>query len=245
MTRVKICGVRDAETAVAAAEAGADFIGIMFAESRRKVTPEQCHEIVEAIHAHRKFAGAAPIPGPARGEVSNRSWYGAWNEAIEEVLFHRRPLIAGVFAGQAGADVLAIADAARLDLVQLSGAEDDAYVRSMTRPVLRVVHVRAGMEAADVLEKAPPGIGQAIMLDTASDKARGGTGLSFDWQVAREAGALAPVMVAGGLTPETVAAAIEACNPWAVDVSSGVETDGVKDVGRITAFIKAAKGARV
>jgi phosphoribosylanthranilate isomerase len=245
MTRVKICGVRDAPTALAAARSGADLVGIMFANSRRKVTPEQCMEIVGAVHEHRRFAEPVNIPGPARGEVSNRSWYGAWNEAIEEVLHYRRPLLVGVFADQEADDVIAIAEAARLDMVQLSGDENDDYVRRMRLPVLRAVHVRPGMTPDDVLQKAPPGIGQVIMLDTASDAARGGTGEAFDWTVAAECGEAAPLMLAGGLAPDTVAEAIATARPWAVDVSSGVEIDGAKDAGLIEAFVKAAKGVRV
>jgi phosphoribosylanthranilate isomerase len=245
MTRVKICGVRDAATALAAAQAGADFIGVMFADSRRRVTPEQCMEIVGAVHEHRRFAEPVTIPGPARGEVSNRSWYGAWNEALEEVLHYRRPLLVGVFADQEAEHVVAIAEAAGLDLVQLSGGENDDYVRRMRLPVLRAVHVGADTKADDVFEKAPPGIGQAILLDTASDVAKGGTGQAFDWAIAAECGEVAPLMLAGGLSPETVAEAISIARPWAVDVSSGVETDGAKDAGLVEAFVKAAKGVRV
>ena len=245
MTRVKICGLRDAATAMAAAEAGADFIGLMFADSRRRVTPQECHDIVSAIHEHRKYNEPVTVPGPARGEVSNRSWYGAWNEALEEVLFHRRPLLVGVFADQVATDVVDIAEAAGLDLVQLSGGENDDYVRQMQRPVLRVVHVGAGTTVDEIQAKAPPGIGQAVMLDTASTGLRGGTGERFDWEIAAEAGRLAPLMLAGGLDSESVGGAIEVAAPWAVDVSSGVETDGEKDIEKIVAFLRAAKGARV
>jgi phosphoribosylanthranilate isomerase len=245
MTRVKICGVKDAATAIAAAEAGADFVGIMFADSRRRVTPEECHEVVTAIHERRKYAAPVTIPGPERGEVSNRSWYGAWHEAIEEVLFYRRPLLVGVFANQQAAHINDIADAAKLDIVQLSGGESDDFVRQIERPVLRAVHVGERTAADDVLEKAPPGIGHAILLDTASEDARGGTGERFDWAVAAEASRLVPIMLAGGLDPDSVGDAIRTASPWAVDVSSGVETDGAKDVEKIVAFVRAAKGARV
>jgi phosphoribosylanthranilate isomerase len=197
------------------------------------------------VHEHRRFAEPVHIPGPARGEVSNRSWYGAWNEALEEVLHYRRPLLVGVFADQEADHVLAIAEAAGLDMVQLSGGENDDYVRRMQLPVLRAVHVGPATRPDDVLEKAPPGIGQAILLDTASSKAKGGTGEAFDWSIAAECGELVPLMLAGGLSPETVAEAISVARPWAVDVSSGVEVDGTKDAGLIEAFVKAAKGVRV
>ena len=84
MTLVKICGLKDAETAIEAAKAGADFIGIMFAESKRRVTPQQCHDIVEAIKAARTQGREATFEGPVRGEVSARTWFGAWAEAIDQ-----------------------------------------------------------------------------------------------------------------------------------------------------------------
>ncbi len=242
MTRVKICGVGDVETAMAAAEAGADFIGLMFANSRRKVTPQACYDIVTAIH-EKRGTGKVSFSGPEAGEVSARSWFGAWNEAIEEALFIHRPLIVGVFADQASADVIEIASAAELDMVQLSGGEDDAFVRTMGIPTIRVVHVTAEDGADNVHERAPAGIGQAVMLDTGRAGARGGTGESFDWSVAAEAGQSTPLVLAGGLDPENVADAIHIAAPWAVDVSSGVETDGKKDIEKIRAFIRAAKGA--
>ena len=82
-------------------------------------------------------------------------------------------------------------------------------------------------------------------MDTASAEARGGTGEAFDWAVAREVARRTPFFLAGGLTPENVAAAVGQVEPWAVDVSSGVETDGIKDIEKIRAFIRAAKGVRV
>lgn len=243
MTRVKICGLTDVDSALAAAEAGADFIGLIFATSRRKVTPQACYEIVTAIHEKRGRSRVS-FSGPAAGEVTGRSWFGAWNEAIEEALFNHRPLIVGVFADQAVEDVIDLAAAAKLDMVQLSGGEDDSFVRAMEIPAIRVVHVAQTDGADTALERAPAGVGQAIMFETAKNGARGGTGETFDWSIAGEAGGSTPLMVAGGLTPENVEEAIASAAPWAVDVSSGVETAGKKDVEKIRAFIRAAKGAK-
>lgn len=242
MTRVKICGIRDVATAIAAAEAGADFIGLMFAESRRKVTPQECFDVVEALHEFRKQPGTVRIEGPARGDVTARSWFGAWNEAIEETLFRARPLIVGVFADQQVDDVNNIANAANLDLVQLSGGENEDYIEQITLPVFKAVHVGAGVTAEDIADRAVPGYARAIMLDTASAGARGGTGEAFDWSIAAEAAERLPIMLAGGLTPTNVSEALTLVEPWAVDVSSGVETDGTKDIAKVQAFIAAAKG---
>ena len=254
MTLVKICGLREA------AKAGADFIGLVFAESKRKVTPKECYDIVEALNARRLSprgwrtgpdtppSSLLPPPsfdGPSRLEVSAGSWYPAWADAMEVALARWRPLIVGVFADQSVSDVNEIADAAGLDLVQLSGGEDDDFVARIERPVIRAVHVRPQMNAFDVSDAAPPGYSAALMLDTASKDVRGGTGETFDWDLAAEVAQRTPFLLAGGLTPENVATAIEQVRPWAVDVSSGVETDGTKDIEKIRAFIRAAKGARV
>lgn len=242
MTRVKICGVRDAATAREAVKAGADFIGIMFAESRRQVTPRECHEIIEAVRETRRSAEVAHIEGPGRGEVRGASWFGAWNEAIDDALARWRPLLVGVFADQEVEDANEIAEAAGLELIQLSGGEDDVFVRQVRPPVLRAIHVYPQTTAEDVLETATPGAVASIMLDTGAAHARGGTGATFDWDVAAEVGRRLPLMLAGGLSPDNVAEAVGAVDPWAVDVSSGVETDGAKDIEKVRAFIRAAKG---
>src|SRR5690606_5802943 len=104
----------------------------------------------------------AIFEGPVRGEVSARSWYGAWADAIEISIARYRPLIVGVFAGMTADEVNNIADAAGLDLVQLSGGEDDDFVRRVERPVLRVVHVKEGMTAEDAEDRSKPGVSAGL-----------------------------------------------------------------------------------
>jgi len=245
VTVVKICGLRDAVTAVETAKAGADFIGLVFAESKRRVTPQECYDIVEAIKGGRAQGREASFDGPVRGEVSARSWFGAWADAMEQSAARWRPLIVGVFAGMDADEVNDIAGAAGLDLVQLSGGEDDDFVRRVERPVIRVVHVHEGMTAVDVEHRFAPGTPAGLLLDTGSKAAPGGTGQSFDWSVASGISPRTPFLLAGGLTPENVPEAITTVEPWGVDVSSGVETNGAKDIEKIRAFIRAAKGVRV
>ncbi len=244
MTLVKICGLRDVDTAVATAKAGADFIGLMFAESRRQVTPQQCHDIVEALHELRKEPEPAFFDAPERGDVPARAWFGAWSEVIEDTLPRYRPLIVGVFADQSVEDVNNIANAAGLDMVQLSGGESWEFVAQVTLPVVRACHVGEQSSAWDVLDTIETGVAAGLLLDTAKGGARGGTGVSFDWEVAAGVGRRHPFFLAGGLSPENVAEAVAQVSPWAVDVSSGVETAGIKDIEKIRAFIRAAKGSR-
>jgi phosphoribosylanthranilate isomerase len=148
-----------------------------------------------------------------------------------------------VFADQDFDMVNRIARAAQLDIVQLSGGERFSDARKVDCPTIVAVHV-GDDDAFALEERIEAGQAAGIMLDTKVDGARGGTGVTFDWALAGEVGRHRPVMVAGGLTPENVAGAIEEASPWAVDVSTGVETDGDKDHDKIRAFIGAAKGRR-
>jgi phosphoribosylanthranilate isomerase len=247
MTLVKICGVRDPATALEAVKAGADMVGLMFAESKRRVTPQECHDVCEAIRGiERRPDGPALFEGPEPGEVRGSSWFNAWAEAIDTAAWRWRPLIVGVFADMDAGEVNDIASAAGLDVVQLSGAESADFIRRIERPVIRAIHVREQMTDEEIYDEAAElRTAAALMLDTASAAARGGTGEAFDWDIAAAAAQRLPFLLAGGLTPANVAEAVARVQPWGVDVSSGVETDGKKDIEKIRAFIRAAKGAPV
>lgn len=206
MIRVKICGVTDEAAGQAAAEAGADAIGLVFAPSRRRVSREQA----------RRIAAALP---PFVTKV-------------------------GVFVNAPLAEVRALADAVRLDAVQLHGdetAEECAAVAALGVTVIKAVRV-AGPLDVSALRALPVA---AVLLDTYHRDRRGGTGEPFDRRWATPLAAVKPVILSGGLTPETVAVAIAAARPFGVDVSSGVETDGRKDPAKMRAFVAAARAVGV
>jgi len=169
--------------------------------------------------------------------------------AVTLARYARRPRFVGVFVNEDPDTIGRIAGEARLDLVQLSGEETPEQCARLRVPYTKVVHVRDGMTADDVLHIANQYRGAvAIVLDTAGVMGLtrwGGTGVPVDWplaaEVVRRLGR--PVVLAGGLRPDNVAAAIHMVQPWGVDVSSGVETDGVKNIAKIRAFIGAATGA--
>lgn len=239
MTRVKICGCMKVADAVAAAEAGADFIGIMFAaRSRRRVSREEAAQIVRAVGTPlREMEQDDPPPlHPGRFETSD-AWFTHGAEALDRLLARKQPLLVGVFEDQDTEEVNEIADDTGIDLIQLSGSElwSDALV--LNRQAIKVVG-RRPMSAAEITASIEPGTALAVMLDPSS-----GTGTKGDWHAAAEVAALMPVWLAGGLSPENVGDAIAAVAPWAVDVSSGVETDGAKDPTKIAAFVRAAKAA--
>ncbi len=238
MTRVKICGCMRVADAIAAAEAGADFIGIMFADSRRRVEPAEARLIAAAAGAPmRDIEEREPPPlHPGRFDDID-AWFRHGAQALERLLALKRPLVVGVFEDQPVDEVNEIAEEVGLDLVQLSGAEPWSDALLTTRQAIKVLRQRPEMTSADVLAYIEPGAALAFMLDPSS-----GTGTAADLAVARDVAARVPLWLAGGLTPESVAAAIAAVRPWAVDVSSGVETAGAKDPAKIAAFVAAARG---
>lgn len=127
------------------------------------------------------------------------------------------------------------------DLVQLCGEEDPEMYRPVADRALKVIHVGQELQAAD-WKKYPA---RAIVLDTLAPGTHGGSGVPFDWELARAATGFArPVMLAGGLTPENVAEAVKTVQPCAVDTSGGVEAaPGKKDHDRIRQFIRNARSS--
>jgi phosphoribosylanthranilate isomerase len=246
VTLVKICGNRTPEDVLAAAEAGADFVGIMFAESSRRVDLETGSAIVAALGAPLVALEFAPPPPPTPHEREQAGpWFEYGADVIEAYLEAKRPLTVGVFADQPIDEVNEIADAAGVDLVQLSGDEtwDDCLL--VSKPVIQVAHVSPLDSPAEALEEGhiEPGFALALMLDSAHGPYRGGSGQPFNWEVAERLAETVPLMLAGGLTPANVGEAIAMVGPWAVDVSTGTETDGRKDHAKVRAFIEAVRAA--
>jgi phosphoribosylanthranilate isomerase len=236
MTLVKVCGIREPRHAVAAADAGADFVGVIFAPSRRQVTVEQAQAIARALGSSQV---AAEVP-PADAARDAR-WFRRWARSIEALLGRKRPLLVGVFADAEPETINSVAESCGLDLVQLSGHEAWGMCLEIGRPVIKAVRVSISASARSVLGTMRPGTAALCLLDSDVEGVLGGSGQTFDWQVAQGVAAKRPIILAGGLTPKNVGEAVRQVRPWAVDVSSGVETHGVKDVGKIRAFIAAAR----
>jgi phosphoribosylanthranilate isomerase len=214
MTRVKICGIKQKAHALAAIEAGADFIGLVFAPSQRQVTLSQAQDIA--------------------GAVKKRS------EAIAVV---------GVFVNMPTDEVNGIANSCNLDWVQLSGDEPWEYCHHITRPLIKAVRIKEGQQPEEICADLSAGARALAsqkyiyLLDSQVKSKYGGTGMTFDWSLARQVTEHFPVIIAGGLTPENVAQAIKMVSPWGVDVSSGVEVDGIKDIAKIRTFIETVRRA--
>ena len=227
MTRVKICGCRTPEQALAAAGAGADFIGLMFAESRRKVSHEEASQIVRALGTPLREMEMQSPPPMFRAPGSDlRSWFDHGSMALDMLLHQKRPLTVGVFANNDPEEINETVDFCGIDLVQLSGDETWGACLKANRQVIKALRVGADETHESAIARIETGAAAAVLLDRATDGSYGGTGLTIDWAMAGRMSEALPVWLAGGLTPDNVVEAIRTVRPWCVDVSSGVETDG-------------------
>jgi len=146
----------------------------------------------------------------------------------------------GLFVNQRAEEIRRIFEFCGLDAVQLHGDEAPEDCRLAPLRVIKALRVRDEASLAD-LDQYPV---NAVLLDAWSPDSYGGTGLTFNWQLAARAAKTRHIILAGGLTPENVAGAVRAVRPYAVDVSSGVESaPGRKDRQKVAAFIRNAKQA--
>ena len=215
--KVKMCGISKVETIPAVVEAKPDYMGLVFAPSKRQVTVDQAKTLVEELHR-----GYAQKYGSDTEHDKN--------DTIKTV---------GVFVNETVDNLVTIANEANLDAVQLHGDEDEAFIQSLKErtnvEVWKAVQIRS---AADV-EKWIDSSADMLLFDAYHKDERGGTGEVFDWSSldAFER----PFMLAGGIDSTNVARAIRTVRPYGIDISSGIETNGVKDDEKITAFTKIVK----
>ncbi len=224
MTWIKICGTTNLEDARLAAEVGADALGFVFAKSPRRVTPEAVRDIAVEL--------------PASVEI------------------------VGVFVNASPKQILDTVETAGLTGVQLHDQESVESIREF-RGQLAAGGRKVKLLAVWRLEEFPPtgafaldfptGADQpdALLLDSRSPAARGGTGTSFDWkswgtflEMFRLRKSLPPLVVGGGLKPDNVGQAMRFLQPWGVDVVTGVEKEpGKKDSDKVRAFVQAVRQA--
>ena len=208
--KVKMCGISKVETIPAVVEAKPDYMGLVFAPSKRQVTVEQAKILIEELH---------------------KQCINHYDIKVVKTV--------GVFVNETLDNLVRIADTANLDAVQLHGDEDEAFIQSLKErtnvEVWKAIQIRT---AADT-EKWIDSSADMLLFDAYHKDERGGTGEVFDWSSldAFER----PFMLAGGIDSTNVARAIRTVRPYGIDISSGIETNGVKDDEKITAFTKIVK----
>jgi phosphoribosylanthranilate isomerase len=230
MTIVKICGVRTLEEGRTALRSGANWLGFVFwGPSKRCVSVENAARIIRTLRSEQDVGdleSVAALP-TQRERDEHREWHD-WRAV-------------GVFVDPSPEEVAAVAGECRLDYVQLSGDEDASFVREIPLPTLKAIRVEHGREeeAAAIVRENRLGA-HLYLLDTHRDGMYGGTGAQFAWEALRAIGPTC--IVAGGLRPENVRAALETLAPRGVDVSGGVEfPGGGKDPRLVKAFVEAVR----
>ena len=217
MTKVKICGLRDIDDALAAAEAGADFLGIVFEpRSRRYVDVEEARLLVRSFRD--RWGGDGP------------RWVGVFaNQSLEEVK-HVLSYCDLDMAQLSGSESTDFCRQVNKPVIKVLHVRSDAPAEEV------LTEVREGM----ALYRNE---GHMCMLDTFKQGILGGTGQVFDWDVARTLAREHQLLLAGGLNRDNVAEAVRDVRSWGLDVSSGVETDGRKDAAKIVEFIEQVRRA--
>lgn len=208
--KVKMCGISKVETIPAVVEAKPDYMGLVFAPSKRQVTVEQAKILIEELH---------------------KQCINHYDTKVVKTV--------GVFVNETLDNLVRIADTANLDAVQLHGDEDEAFIQSLKErtnvEVWKAVQIRSAADAEKWIDSSA----EMLLFDAYHKDERGGTGEVFDWSSldAFER----PFMLAGGIDSTNVARAIRTVRPYGIDISSGIETNGMKDDKKITAFTKIVK----
>ena len=203
--KVKMCGISKVETIPAIIDAEPDYMGLVFAPSKRQVTVDQAKTLVEELH--KQYA----------------VWYNS--ETIKTV---------GVFVNETVENLLKIAEEVKLDVIQLHGDEDESFIQILKEQsnveVWKAVQVRRAADAEKWIDSSA----DMLLFDAYHKDERGGTGEVFDWSSLDEFER--PFMLAGGIDSTNVARAIRTVRPYGIDISSGIETEGVKDNDKMKAF---------
>jgi phosphoribosylanthranilate isomerase len=203
--------------------------------------------ITEVFHAQAAIEAGADLIGVVLAPSPRQVTYDKAREIAAAVRKHGLPVV-GVFVNMPADMVNSVAFFCGLDWVQLSGDETWEYCQQIEKPVIKAIHVSrewgegellACLQGSERLGSRPP----IYLLDTLVKDKYGGTGQAFAWEIARRAVAKYPVIIAGGLHAGNVGAVVASLRPWGVDVSSGVEGGGGKDIDKIKAFVQAVRSA--
>ena len=216
--KVKMCGLSKIETIPAVIEANPDYMGLVFAPSKRQVTVDQAKTLVEELHKQH----------------ANRYNRDAEQYSNQTLIHQEFIKTVGIFVNETLDNLVTIATEVNLDAVQLHGDEDEAFIQSLKErtnvEVWKAVQIRSAVDAAAWIDSSA----DMLLFDAYHKDERGGMGEVFDWSSLDEFER--PFMLAGGIDSTNVARAIRTVRPYGIDISSGIETEGVKDDEKIKAF---------
>lgn len=228
LTKMKICGIRDVDTLQLLCKQHVDYIGFIFAASRRQVEAKQVASWLGTV-------GLQPIQTVKDSNIENE-----------------RPQTVGVFMNQSKEEIVSVLENCSLDVIQLHGQETAELCRWLKKEyavqIFKVFSVTAAMTPEEIVPAFEPYLNtiDMLMLDTYDAKVGGGSGEAFNWKVIPQIKQWSeqhnlPLMIAGGLHEQNIEELVIDYQPFAIDVSSGVETDGDKDHDKIKSFVERVK----
>ena len=232
--KVKMCGISKVETIPAVVEAKPDYMGLVFAPSKRQVTVEQAKTLVDELRKqYEKTYSEVTVPmntdtAQDSQDIQDSQEFVQGNSNFEKIK------TVGVFVNETVENLLKIAEEVKLDVIQLHGDEDESFIQSLKErtnvEVWKAVQIRSAADAEAWIDSSA----DMLLFDAYHKDERGGTGEVFDWSSLDEFER--PFMLAGGMDSTNVARAIRTVRPYGIDISSGIETEGVKDDEKIKAF---------
>lgn len=197
MAKIKICGLTRMQDIEAVNKALPDYVGFVFAESRRQISANAAKALKSRL-----------------------------NPSIEAV---------GVFVNEDPANIVKLCESHVIDLIQLHGDEDEDYINDLKKYVPNKIIKAVRVKSSQDIERARGIHCDYLLFDAWHEKKYGGLGRSFDWSLIT--GIDRPYFLAGGINPANVLEAVKSCSPYCIDVSSGVETDGLKDPDKIMEIV--------
>lgn len=202
--KIKMCGLRRPEDIIYANECIPDYIGFVFAESKRKVSAQKAQELGKQL-----------------------------DPSIKTV---------GVFVNEAAENLISTVWQSDIDIIQLHGDEDKEYIEKVKRQTEKEVWKAVRVRTAEDIKKAMELPADKLLLDSFSEDSYGGTGKVMDLDVLKQAVIQKPYFIAGGLTINNLSGILADTEPYGIDISSGIETGGVKDRDKMIRVIQCVRG---
>lgn len=204
--KIKMCGLRRPDDIIYANECLPDYIGFVFAESRRKVSGREAKKLGEQL-----------------------------DPSIKKV---------GVFVNEPLRSLISISEEAGLDIIQLHGDEGEEYIKEVKHETGKELWKAVRVRMVKDIQEAQRLPADKLLLDSFSEESYGGTGKVMDFAVLDQADIRKPYFIAGGLTVENLPETLKKAEPYGIDISSGIETEGVKDREKMLKVIQCVRGGK-
>ena len=204
--KIKMCGLRRPDDIIYENECLPDYIGFVFAESRRKVSGREAKKLGEQL-----------------------------DPSIKKV---------GVFVNEPLRSLITISKQAGLDIIQLHGDEGEEYIKEVKHETGKELWKAVRVRTVKDIQEAQRLPADKLLLDSFSEESYGGTGKVMDFAVLNQADIRKPYFIAGGLTVENLTEILKKTEPYGIDISSGIETEGIKDREKMLKVIQCVRGGK-